>query len=428
MEDSPKVNASEPFDDTEKKPQFLWRWVLALCFTALGTTVFTEIQSQWFNSYMKITEGGLFGAAVLTAVSAVLGAIFYLIFGTISDNIRTRFGRRVPLYMIGAFSTAGLMFLFILTTNFIILLILGGILIASIVSMIHVTNKGLIPDLVPQTRRGRINTILFIMGNIASVLVWIPAIILLPGGGQSYSLELHQIFIVSGASVLMLSATMLFLLVKEPPVPPPSSTWIKDLRNLLNYQEMRKQKNFFKLFVAMLFPIMCEAAFMPFLLILLQDISLDLDIILIALPIVGAGIGVSLFLIARYTDKIGRKKIALMCLIGCPIGQFIIGFLGADSLWLIIGFGVMMPFYVGIWISTDSWIQDLLPVESRGRFLGIISIGYAIGRVPAVLIAGAVGDAYGTRAIFLVAGILLWCGILFFLQVPETLKIKKEII
>jgi len=425
MEDIITANDSQIPNDTEKEPLFLWRWVLALSFTALGTTVFSEIQGQWFNSYVKITEGGLFGAAVLVAVSAVLGAIFYLVFGTISDNIRTRFGRRVPLYMIGAFTTAGLMFLFILTTNFVILLILGGILIASIVSMIHVTNKGLIPDLVPQTRRGRINTILFIMGNIASMLVWIPAIILLPGGGQPYSLEIHQLFIIGGALVVILSATMLFLLVKEPPIPPPSSTWIKDLRNLLNYQEMRKQKNFFKLFIAMLFPIMCEAAFMPFLLILLQDISLDLNVILVALPFVGAGMGISLYLIAKYTDRIGRKKIALICLIGCPIGQLIIAFLGGDSLWLIIGFGVMMPFYLGIWTSTDSWTQDLLPVESRGRFLGIISIGYALGRAPGVLIAGFIGSAYGILYIFLVSGIVLWLGLPLFLFVPETLKLKK---
>jgi len=155
----------------EEKPLFMWRWVLALCFTALGTTTFTEIQSQWFNSYVKITEGGIFGASILVAVSAVLGAIFYLIFGTISDNIRTRYGRRVPLYVTGAFVTACLMFLFILTTNFIILLILGGVLIATTISLCHVTNKGLIPDLVPQSRRGRINTILFVMGNIASILV-----------------------------------------------------------------------------------------------------------------------------------------------------------------------------------------------------------------------------------------------------------------
>jgi len=233
---------------------------------------------------------------------------------------------------------------------------------------------------------------------------------------------------MSGALVLLLSAIVLFLLVKEPRIPPPSSTWTRDLRNLLNYQEMRKEKNFFKLFIAMIFPIMSEAAFMPFLLILLQDISLEVETMLIALPFVGAGIGIGLYLIAKYTDKIGRKKIALMCLIGCPVGQLVIAFLGGDSLWLIIGFGVMMPFYVGIWISTDSWIQDLLPIASRGRFLGLISIGYAIGKVPGALIAGAMGAAYGTRSIFLVAGILLWCGIVFFLQVPETLKIKKEAI
>ena len=432
MEDNTNSSTSQPPNSFEKNPLFLWRWVLALCFTALGTTIFTEIQGQWFNLYVKNIGGGLFGAAILVAFSAVFGGIFYLIFGTISDNLRTKLGRRVPLYVIGAISTAILMALFVTTPNYIILIILGGILIATTVSMCHVTYKGLIPDLVPQERRGRVNTILFITGNIASLIVWIPAIILIPGGGQSHSLAVHQIVILCGALILQLSAIVLFLVVKEPAAPPKSSTWIRDLKNLLNYEEMRKQKNFFKLFIAMLFPIMGEAAFMPFLLILLEGISLEVRTILIALPFVGVSIGVGLYLIGKYTDKIGRKKIALICILGCPIGQFVIAFLGQDSLghntiWLLIGFGIMMPFYLGIWISTDSWTQDLLPVESRGRFLGIISIGYALGKAPGVLIAGWVGDTYGTLSIFLVAGVIIWIGFLFFLKVPETLKIKKDL-
>ncbi|HUX99054.1 MAG TPA: MFS transporter, partial [Candidatus Deferrimicrobium sp.] len=83
---------------------------------------------------------------------------------------------------------------------------------------------------------------------------------------------------------------------------------------------------------------------------------------------------------------------------------------------------VMMPFYLGLWVSTDSWTQDLLPEESRGRFLGILNIGYALGRVPGVLIATQVGKVYGILSIFLVAGIILWLGFPFFLKVPETLK------
>ncbi len=409
-------------DADEGYSRLLKRWVVALCILAIGTTAFTEIQGQWFNSYVKVAVGALFGVGILIAITAVIGAVFYLVWGTVSDNIWTKYGRRVPIYLIGALTTSILMFLFIITTNFFLLLIIGGVLISITANMCHVTNKGLIPDLVPQRKRGRINSILFVMGNIASMLVWIPAIILMPGGGEPYSLEIHQIFIGTVALIFAVSGIFLFILVKEPKVAPPSSTWTKDLKNLLSVKEMSQHKDFMKLFFAMIFLVISEAAFMPYLLILLESISLEVFEILIVLPFVGAGIGIGIYLIGKYTDKIGRKKIALICVISCPIGQFIIAFLGGSSFWLVIGFGIMMPFYLGIWISTDSWVQDLLPEQSRGRFLGILNIGYAIGRVPGALIAGAAGDAFGILSIFFVAGIFLWIGIPFFLRVPETLK------
>jgi MFS family permease len=416
-------NESPATDD--KKQTMLLRWVVALCITAIGTMAITEVQGQWFNSYIKVTAGGLFGASALVAVSAVLSAIFYLFWGTISDNIRTKRGRRVPIYVIGAISTAVLMCIFILTINFVALLIIGGILITITVNMSHVTNRGLLTDLVPQTKRGRINSIIIVMTNIGSMLIWIPAILFLPGGTASYSLQTHQMFILGGALILESSAVALLFLVKEPPVAPPTSTWGKDLKSLFNTKDMLKHKDFFKFFLAIIFLIMSESAFLPFLLILLQDIDLKVMEILTVLPFIGIGIGLGIYFLGKYTDKIGRKKTALICIFFYPIGCFIIAALGNDSLWLIIGFGVMMPFYLGLWIACDSWTQDLLPTESRGRFLGILNIGYALGRIPGVLLAGVIGETYGILAIFFVAGIILWLGLPFFMRVPETLKIKK---
>jgi MFS family permease len=422
MTESIDSNIQENNSEKGNNHHVLKRWILALCILSLSVTVFTEISGQWFNSYTKYYGGGLSVVGYLVAISAVLAAIFYLIWGTISDNIWTKAGRRVPIYVIGALFTGVFMLIFMLTSNIVLILLIGGVFISITVNMCHVTNRGLIPDLIPQKMRGRINSIIFIMGNIGSMLIWIPAIIFLPSGTEHYSLGTHQIFIAAGALILVLSALFLLLLVKEPKVEPPKSTWTRDLKNILNIEEMSKHKDFLKLFIALIFVIMSEAAFMPFLLILLQDITLNVFEILTVLPFIGAGIGIGIYLIGKYTDKIGRKKIALLCVVMCPVGQLIIALLGHDSLWLITGFGIFMPFYLGLWVSTDSWTQDLLPEESRGRFLGILNIGYALGRVPGVLIATQVGNVYGTLSIFLVAGIILWLGFPFFLKVPETLK------
>jgi len=199
-------------------------WILALCILAFGTTLYSEIEGQWFSSFAHvIAHVSYFNVSTMVALSGIFGTIFYLGWGAISDNLRTNFGRRIPIILFGMISTAGLMILYILTTYFLLILVIGGFLLAITSSMFHVTNKSLIGDLIPKERRGRINSILFIATNMGSMTVWIPAIILLPGGTETYSREIHSIFIGGGALLLIIVGILVTLLVKEPKINTPSN-------------------------------------------------------------------------------------------------------------------------------------------------------------------------------------------------------------
>ncbi len=420
-------NGNEINEINKRKNRLLRRsWLIALCILAFGTTLYSEIEGQWLSSYGRfIANLGYFTVAFIVAMSGISVTIFYLMWGAISDNIRTKFGRRVPIIVIGMLSTALLMFLYISTTNFLILLLIGGFLLGFTSSMFHVSNKSLIGDLTPIEKRGRINSILFVFTNMGSLMVWLPAILLLPEGEQSYSTEIHLIFIGGGALILITIGILIYLLVKEPEVNIPRRKWSQDIKQLFNRQEMMQHKGFLRLFIAMLFLIMSQNAFLPFLLILLQEVPFDLSEILIILPFIGTGIGLGIYLLGKYTDKIGRRKVVLMCLCLSPIGCFIIAFSGTNYLLLMIGFGIMMPFNIGIWLATDAWVLDLAPTESRGRFLGIINIGNAFGKVPGVLFAGYLAENFGILSVFLVTGIILWIAIPFFSRVPETIKTNK---
>jgi len=421
---------SDSLDDALKKQKRLRirkSWILALCLLAFGTTLYSEIEGQWFSSFARVIANvSYFGVSIMVALAGIFGTIFYLTWGAISDNLRTKRGRRIPLILIGMVATAGLMIIYISSTYFFLLLFIGGFLLAITSNMFHVTNKSLIGDLIPKEKRGRTNSILFIATNMGSMTVWIPAIILLPEGTETFSRGIHSIFIGGGALLLIIVGILVTLLVKEPKINTPPRNWLHDLRNLLNRKEMMQHKDFLRLFVAMLFLIMSQYAFTPFLLILLQEISLGLIEILIFLPIIGTAIGLGIFLLGKYVDTIGRRKVALICLIISPIGCFIITFLGASNQFLLIGFGIMMPFNIGLWLATDAWTLDLLPEESRGRFLGIINIGNAIAKAPGVLIAGYLADTFGILWVFFITGIILWIGIPFFLRVPETIKLKND--
>jgi MFS family permease len=70
----------------------------------------------------------------------------------------------------------------------------------------------------------------------------------------------------------------------------------------------------------------------------------------------------------------------------------------------------------------ESWLQDLLPKESRGRFYGLINITSAIGVGLGAVISGFLADKYSIFWIFVASAIILWCSLPFFFRVPETLK------
>ncbi|MFX1327018.1 MAG: MFS transporter [Promethearchaeota archaeon] len=415
------------YNSQKKKSKIHKSWIIALCLLAFGTTLYSEIEGQWNSSFARVIANmSYFGVSTMVALAGIFGTIFYLVWGAISDNLRTNLGRRIPIILIGMLSTAGLMIFFISTTYLLFILVIGGFLLAITSNMFHVTNKSLIGDLIPMEKRGRTNSILFIATNMGSMTVWIPAIIFLPEGTETYSREIHSIFIGGGALLLVIIGILVTLLVKEPKINTPANNWLHDLKKLLNRKEMMQHEDFLRLFVAMLFLIMSQYAFTPFLLILLQEISLSLIEILIFLPIIGSAIGLGIFLLGKYVDTIGRKKVALISLIISPIGCFIIAFLGFSYQLLLIGFGIMMPFNIGLWLATDAWTLDLLPEESRGRFLGIINIGNAIAKAPGVLLAGYLADMFGILWVFFITGIILWIGIPFFLRVPETIKKEND--
>ncbi len=404
------------------------KWIVAIMLIAFGTTICTDIADQWIPSYAKyIAHASYFQISIVVALSGILYTIFYIIWGTISDNLRIKMGRRVPMILVGSLLTAGLMIIFLMTVEYPILLVIA-ILIAVTSTMFHSTNKPMIADLVPPEKRGRVNTGVLVFSVVGSLAIWIPALVLLPESEGGFSFFVHACFIGGGALIVLLMGVLTVILVKEPKISTPPKSWTSELKSLLDRKEMAQHKNFLRFFVAMLFVIASQAAFFPFMLILLQEIEFEVEDLIVPLIFVGAGLGIGIVILGRATDKIGRKKVVLLSLIFSPIGFLIITFSRGNFLILIIGFAIGMSFNTGMFVATDSWTQDLLPEDSRGKFMGIINLGNAFGKIPGVLIAGLLADAYGILWVFLVAGIILWIAIPFFLRVPETIKRENEVI
>jgi MFS family permease len=106
----------------------------------------------------------------------------------------------------------------------------------------------------------------------------------------------------------------------------------------------------------------------------------------------------------RIADRFGRTR-ALMLSVGLySVFTFLCGFANTLAqfavLRVFLGFGMG-----GVWASGAALVSESWPSSSRGRALGFMQSGWAIGYAAAVLVAGAVLPRFGWRAVFFV-GIL----------------------
>lgn len=113
----------------------------------------------------------------------------------------------------------------------------------------------------------------------------------------------------------------------------------------------------------------------------------------------------------RIADRYGRTR-ALMLSIGLySVFTFACGF--ATSLSMFVLFRVLLGLGMGgVWGSGAALVSETWPAEHRGKALGLMQSGWAIGYAAAVLVAGAVQPRFGWRAVFFIgilpAAFALW--------------------
>src|SRR3954469_7423696 len=106
----------------------------------------------------------------------------------------------------------------------------------------------------------------------------------------------------------------------------------------------------------------------------------------------------------RIADRFGRTRALMLSVAVYSVFTFLCGFASTLTqfavLRVFLGFGMG-----GVWASGAALVSESWPSLSRGRALGFMQSGWAIGYAAAVLVAGVVLPRFGWRAVFFV-GIL----------------------
>jgi MFS family permease len=118
------------------------------------------------------------------------------------------------------------------------------------------------------------------------------------------------------------------------------------------------------------------------------------SVMLIAAAVGGVGFG-------RIADRYGRVRALMLSVALYSVFTFLCGF--ANGLLSFAVFRVFLGFGMGgVWSSGASLVSETWPAEHRGKALGLMQSGWAIGYAAAVLVAGAVQPRLGWRAVFFV--------------------------
>ncbi|MBQ9123307.1 MAG: MFS transporter [Lachnospiraceae bacterium] len=181
---------------------------------------FLSISSFWqmYDNIIPLILANTFGmketiTGIVMAADNVLAIVLLPVFGTLSDKVNTRWGKRTPFIVIG--TTLAVTFLMLLpiadkTVNFPLFV---GALFGALMAMGFYRSPAvaLMPDLTPNRLRSKANSIINLMGAIGGVYALI-MIKLLVGKGDRPD---YQPLFISVAALMVVAVVVLVLTIRE---------------------------------------------------------------------------------------------------------------------------------------------------------------------------------------------------------------------
>lgn len=417
-----------------KISRFLLFQIFIIGILYAAAQIFGYLEAQIFNTFLDhVLRLKYLYISIMVALSALAGLLSHLFLGILSDNSRSKYGRRRPFLLFGGLLAGISMIIYPFSQDYVMAVIIDVIAVGIASNSYYVAQRALIPDIIDIEYRGRANGIVNILGNIglvvgvASTLILnaifgIPDIFRWPG--TIITREGYIFILLIGGIVFFIASFVGFLFIKEKPVSelPPKKPFFQDFKEIFNIEEFKKNREFFKFVFA--FTIFNSGVYtiLPFLFIYIFDLGFSTTTMVIILGVSAPFTFIMMYLLGKFADKYGRKRfIAPTIIISC-LGFFIIPFLAEPILILyVFAFSLILTVLLGVLSPLNAWHQDLLPEEERGKFLGILNITNTVSQVIGSLIGGIVATIFGLPVIFAFAPIFFISSLPLFMRIKETL-------
>jgi Na+/melibiose symporter-like transporter len=400
--------------------------VLGFATTALWQSLHTIILPLRLLDFVAESQKNTY-LGLLTFAGLILAMLIQPIAGLISDRSGFSWGRRRPYILVGTM----LAILFLpgigLAGSFIVLFTAYCLLQISS-NIAQGPYQGLIPDLVPEGKRGRasgIKSMLELIGGaIALLIIGIFMALYAAGEGSGW---LWLVLAILG-TVLLVAMVATVLTVKERPgIAAPRLPILPTIYQTFKI-DLKANHNFIWFLASRLLVFMAFATVQQFTLYFLKDVVDIADpaeatsrFFVIAV----IGMLAVVYPAGRLSDKIGRKPIAISSgLLGAV--AIAIVFFSHNYISILIAGGVM-GIAIGAFMSTNWALAiDLVAKGEEARYLGLANMATAGGAALARLI-GPVIDFFNVQSAGLGYQVMLAaCFVYFVAGALLLLKIKDQ--
>lgn len=128
----------------------------------------------------------------------------------------------------------------------------------------------------------------------------------------------------------------------------------------------------------------------------------------------------------RLSDRIGRKPVLLICLVGAALSYAVLGF--ADALWMVFAARAFAGGMAGNFTVASAMVADMLPAHERARGMGVIGGAFGLGMVLGPLLGGwlSAGDGSFTLPCIVAGGMSVLALLAAAWRLPETLPADKS--
>ncbi|MEJ2279857.1 MAG: MFS transporter [Candidatus Lokiarchaeota archaeon] len=398
--------------------------VIGILWAADSTFFFFEqnMFNTYINSVLRLND---FYVAIMVSLSAVVGLIMNFVWGIVSDNTRSKYGRRRPFLLFSIFAGIG-MVLYAISDNYILCVIFDVLLIGITSNATSVASRALIPDVIDLERRGRANGIVQAISYIGLIFGLVLFLIfedLLESPNIDVSLNGHILLLTIGGIVYATSGIIGFIFIKEKPASelPSRKKFSTELKELFDLSLISEQANFFRIIIASAVYQAGIGSVMAYLFIwILRDLPFGMSQLMIA---IGIGFIVLLpvaILLGRIADKYGRKRFLPIVILLIAVAYFLVPLAqGPPSNFLL--FIVLTPFILlgllGMNTIINTWAQDTLPEGKKGQFYGIFNVVLTVPQIIGGFAGAFVSLAFGRVNIFILAAIF------FLASIPKLVKV-----